>query len=61
MEDQTKTFGLNMYMHEGFDCDDVHLESRNLVKDYGSVAGSISTPNGSFAFESITMSNDLNE
>jgi len=27
MADQTKTFGLNVHMHEGFDCDDVHLES----------------------------------
>jgi hypothetical protein len=28
MEDQTETFGLNVHMHEGFDCDDVHLELR---------------------------------
>jgi len=27
MVDQTKTFGLNVHTHEGFDCDDVHLES----------------------------------
>jgi hypothetical protein len=27
MADQIETFGLNMHMHEGFDCDDVHLES----------------------------------
>jgi hypothetical protein len=38
-------------MHEGFDCDGVHLESRNLVKDYGPIIGSISTPNGPFAYE----------
>jgi hypothetical protein len=48
-------------MHEGFDCDDVHLESRNSVKNYGLVVGSISTSNGPFAFESIEMPNDLNE
>jgi hypothetical protein len=48
-------------MHEGFDCDDFHLESRNLVKNYGPIVGSISTPNGPFAFESIAMPSDLNE
>jgi hypothetical protein len=61
MEDQTKTFGLNVYVHEGFDCDDVHLESRNLVKDYGPLVGSTSMPNGPFASESIAMPSGLNE
>jgi hypothetical protein len=61
MEFQTETFGLNVHMHEGFDCDDVHLELRNLVKDYGLIVGLISTPNGLFTFESIPMPSDLNE
>jgi hypothetical protein len=61
MEDQTKTFGLNVHMHEDFDCDDVHLESRNWVKDYEPVVGSISTPNAAYAFGSIATPNDLNE
>ncbi len=29
---QTEIFDLNVHMHEGFDCNDVHLESGNLVK-----------------------------
>jgi hypothetical protein len=28
-----KTFGLNVHMQEGFDDDDVHLESRNFTKE----------------------------
>jgi hypothetical protein len=46
MEDRTKTLGLDGHTHEGFNCDDVHLESRNLVEDFGLVVGSILTPNG---------------
>jgi hypothetical protein len=62
MEDQTKTFGLNVHMHDNFDCCDVHLELRNLVKDYGLIVGSISMPNGLFASKSIsTPPSDLNE
>ncbi len=36
-------------MHEGFDCDDVHLESKNLTKDSRSIVGSISMPIEPFA------------
>jgi hypothetical protein len=46
MVDYIKTFGLNVYMHEGFDCDDVHLELMNLITDFGPVVGLISTPSG---------------
>jgi hypothetical protein len=48
MVDWIETFGLNVHMHEGFDCDDVHLELGNLVEDFGLVVGSISTPSGPF-------------
>jgi hypothetical protein len=37
------------------------LELKNLVKDFGSIVGSISMPSGPFAFESITTPNDLDE
>jgi len=37
------------------------LEPRNLVEDYGLVVGSILTPNGPFAFESIATPNNLDE
>ncbi len=46
MVDQTKTFDLYVCMNEGFNCDDVHLKSRNLVEGFGLVVGSILTPNG---------------
>jgi hypothetical protein len=60
MVDQIETFGLNV--HEGFNCDDVHLKIDNLTKDSRwPVVGSISTPNGPSAFESIAMPNDLDE
>ncbi len=61
MVDQTETLGLNGRMHEGFNCDDAHLESRNFVEDFGPVVGSILTPNGPFAFESIATPNNLDE
>jgi hypothetical protein len=61
MVDQTKTFGLNVYMHEGFDCDDVHLESMNLTKDFSPIVGLISTPNELFASKNIATLNDLDE
>jgi hypothetical protein len=48
-------------MHEGFDCDDVHLESRNLVEDAWPLIGLILTPSGPFAFEGITMPSNLDE
>jgi hypothetical protein len=59
MVSQTETFGLNVHMHEGFDCDDVYLKSKNLVEDNGLVVGSILTTNGLSTFESITMPSDL--
>jgi len=48
MVDWIETFGLNVHMHEGFDCDDVHLELGNLVEDFGLVISSILMPNGPF-------------
>jgi hypothetical protein len=50
-------------MHEGFDCDDAHLESGNLAKDSKLVVGWILTPSGPSTFESIGMCSlsDLNE
>jgi len=41
-------FSLNVHMHEGFDCDDAHLELGNLIEDFGLVVGSILTPSGPF-------------
>jgi hypothetical protein len=61
MVDQIETFGLNGCMHEGFNYDDVHLESGNLIEDFGQVVRSILTPNGPSAFESITTPNNLDE
>ncbi len=48
-------------MHEGFDCDGVHLESRNLTKDFRSIVDSISMPIEPFASKNIATPNDLNE
>jgi len=59
MANQSETFGLNVHMHEGFDCDDAHLKSENLVEDFGLVLVSILTPNGPSTFESIAMPGDL--
>jgi hypothetical protein len=61
MVNQIETFGLNVHMHEGFDCDDVHLESKNLVEVSRQVVGLISTTSGPSAFESITTPSDLYE
>jgi hypothetical protein len=61
MVDLTKTFGLNVHMHDGFDYDDVHLELRNLIKGFRPIVGLVSMPNGPSTFESITMPNDLDE
>jgi hypothetical protein len=61
MIDQTKTFSLNVHMHEGFDCDGVHLESRNLTKDSRSIVGLISMPIEPFAPKNNVTPNDLNE
>jgi hypothetical protein len=48
-------------MHENFDCHDAHLESRNLIKDFRSLVGSILTPSGPSTSESIVTFNDLDE
>jgi hypothetical protein len=48
-------------MHEGYDCDDAHLESRNLVEDAWPLIGLILTSSGPFAFEGIAMLSDLDE
>jgi hypothetical protein len=47
-------------MHEGFDCDDAHLESRNLVQDTPLI-GFILMPSGPFASKGITMLSNLDE
>jgi hypothetical protein len=60
MVDQIETFGLNV--HEGFDCDDAHLELNNLIKDSRwLVVGSISTLSRPSAFESIVVLSELDE
>jgi hypothetical protein len=41
MVNQIETFGLNVHMHEGFDCDDAHLELNNLIEDSKQVVGLI--------------------
>lgn len=61
MANQTETFDLNEHMHEGFDCDVAHLESRNLAKDSRPLVGSISTLSGPSTSKSITMSSDSDE
>jgi hypothetical protein len=50
-----------VYIHGGFDCDDVHLELENLAKDFGLVVGLISMPNEPFSFKNIVTFSDLNE
>jgi hypothetical protein len=47
-------------MHEGFDCDDAHLEPKNLAKDYRQVVGLIST-SGLSTFKNIATPSDLYE
>jgi len=61
MVDYIETFGLNVHMHDSFDCDDVHLELGNLAKDYGIIINSILMPTRQFASKSIAMPNDLDE
>jgi hypothetical protein len=61
MANEIETFGLNVHIHKGFDFDDFYLELKNLVEDCGPIVGSISMPSGSYAFESITTPNDLDE
>jgi hypothetical protein len=47
-------------MHDGFDCDDIHVELRNLV-DSGRVVNSILLPSQPSASKSIAMRNDFDE
>ncbi len=47
-------------MHEGFDWDEVHLELKNLVEDYGPI-GLTLTPSGPFASKSIVTPSKLDE
>jgi hypothetical protein len=61
MVNQIETFGLNVHMNEGFDCDDAHLELNNLVEDSKQVVSLISTTSGPSTFESIATPNDLYE
>jgi hypothetical protein len=61
MANQTKTFDLNEHMHEGFDCDVAHLESRNLAKDLWPLVGLISTLSGPSTSKGIATSRDLDE
>jgi hypothetical protein len=58
MANQIQTFGLNVHMHEGFDCDETHLELRNLVEDFGPIVGLILMPSGPSASKSIAMPDD---
>ncbi len=61
MVDQTETLGLDGRMQRSFNCDDAHLESGNLVEDFGPIVGSILTSTIPFAFESIATPNNLDE
>jgi hypothetical protein len=61
MVNQIDTFDLNVHMHQGFDCDDVHLKLGNLIEDSGPIVHSILTPNEPSSFESIIMPSDLDE
>jgi hypothetical protein len=48
-------------MHDSFDCDDVHMELRNLLEDSRVVGSSILMPSRPCAFKSIVMPNDMHE
>ncbi len=48
-------------MHDNFDCDEVHLELRNVVEDSGPIVSSILMPSWPFASKNIAMPNDLDE
>jgi hypothetical protein len=61
MANQIKIFDLNVHMHEGFDCNDVHLESGNLVKYSKPIVGLISMLSEPSTSKSITMPSDLDE
>ncbi len=59
--DQIETFGLNVHMHDSFECDDVHVELGNLTKHSGLLISSILMPSQPFASKSIALPNDLDE
>jgi hypothetical protein len=61
MANQIETFDLNVHMHQGFDCDDVHLKLGNLTKDFRLVVHLILRPNEPSTFENIAMPNDLDD
>jgi hypothetical protein len=48
-------------MHDSFDCDDVHIELRNLIEDSRLVVGSILVPCQPSTSKSIAMPNDFDE
>jgi hypothetical protein len=48
-------------MHDNFDCDDVHVELRNLVEDFGPIVISILMPSWPSTSKNIAMPNDLDE
>jgi hypothetical protein len=48
-------------MHDGFDCDDIHMELRNLVEDSRQGVNSILLPSQPFASKSIAMPNEFRE
>jgi hypothetical protein len=48
-------------MHDAFDCDDVHVEVRNLPENSKLVVNSILMPSQSCVSKSIAMPNDLDE
>ncbi len=48
-------------MHDGFDCDDVHVKLGNLVRDSRQVVSSILMPSQPSASKSIAMPKDLDE
>jgi hypothetical protein len=61
MVDYIETFSFNVHMNDGFDCDDVRVELRNLVEDFGLVVNSIFIPSQPSASKSVGMPNDLDE
>jgi hypothetical protein len=48
-------------MHDGFDCDDVHVEVGNLAEHSKLIVNSILMPSRPCVSKSIAMPNDLDE
>jgi len=48
-------------MHDNFDCDDVHMELRNLPQDFGPIVNLILMPSQPSTSKNIAMPNDLDE